>query len=113
MRRNAWMLLIALLLQLFAGSAWAWRGLQASGAAHDHAAHCHGTATEQTVVSDAPHASHSSSPSGLQTDSHHCCAVGLGSHLQPQLPPLPQATPASQHGPWASQSLQPDLRPPI
>ena len=107
------MLLIALLLQLLAGSAWAWRGPQASGAAHDHAAHCHGTAAEQAVGTDTHHTSPSSPAASLQADSHHCCAVGLGSHVQPQVLPLPQTTPSSQHGPWASQNLQPDLRPPI
>ena len=112
MRRTVWPLLIALLLQL-AGSAWAWRGPQASGASEEHAAHCHGSAAAQAGVSDTHHAPKAPAAAGLQADSHHCCAIGLGSHVQPQVLPLPQATPASRHGPWASQSLQPDLRPPI
>lgn len=108
MRRTLWTLLCALLLQLAAGSAWAWRS------AHDlgHNGHCHETATPSALTQDTGHPE-SPTTANAQTSDHHCCAVGLGSALQAALPPLPQAAPRSRHGPWASLSLRPDLRPPI
>jgi len=112
MRRTVWTLLAALLLQLVLGSAWA---MQATPS-HRPAPSCHETVGLQRADSDT-HAAHAApgkvpAPS-VQADSHHCCAVGLGVGAQPQLPPLPQALPASPHRPWASLSLRPDLRPPI
>mgnify|MGYP000567784487 FL=1 len=109
MRRTVWTLLFALLLQWFTGGAWALSARQAP----DLAVHCH----EVLVVNDASatHASPTDSThahSG-QSDSHHCCAIGLGVGVQAQLLPLPQTLPNSPHGPWASLSLRPDLRPPI
>ena len=107
MRSTAWTLLFALLLQWVAASAWAWRAPQ-----HDApAAHCHDSVPSASA-SD-PHAAETHASQGTaQHDTHHCCAVGIGSGSTPQLPPLPQAAPTSQHGPWASLSLRPDLRPP-
>ena len=46
-------------------------------------------------------------------DNHHCCAVGLGLGMTPQLAPLPQAAPHSVALAWLSLSTRPDLRPPI
>ena len=113
MRRTAWILLMSLLLQLLAGSAWAWRATQASGTSPAHATHCHVTAAEAAGDSNNHPAPKTAAAAWAQADSHHCCAVGLGSPVQPMLQPLPQTTPASPHTPWASQNLQPDLRPPI
>ena len=108
MRRTVWTLLIALLLQLVAGSAWAFRDSQH----HAMATHCHDTV--QSAGPSKPNtAANQTSQGAAQPDTHHCCAVGLGSDNTLQLPPLPQATPTSQQGPWASLSLRPDLRPPI
>ena len=112
MRRTVWTLLAALLLQLVLGSAWAMQ----TTPSHRPAPSCHETVGLQRADSDT-HAAHAApgkvpAPS-VQADSHHCCAVGLGVGAQPQLPPLPQALPASPHRPWASLSLRPDLRPPI
>ena len=112
MRRTTWTLLIALLLQLVVGSAWALRpvhSIQASG----HAVHCHDMAPQATGDSDPQHTTDPVHASTTSPDSHHCCAVGLGSTMQPQPQALPQAVPTSQHGPWVSLSLRPDLRPPI
>ena len=113
MTRNAiWPLVFVLLLQWFMGSAWAMRGVPATG----HASACHETAVIQ--ISDfeqnSAHAGQGKDPTHTaQTDSHHCCVVGSGAALQPLLLPLPHALPASLHSPWASLSLRPDLRPPI
>ena len=112
-RPTLWTLLFALLLQLLAGSAWAWRGPQAS----DHTtpvqtAHCHDTVAPDPSR-DSHHAAGPSHSASVQADSHHCCAVGLAATVQTPLQSLPQAPPVSQHGPWASLSLRPDLRPPI
>ena len=113
MRRTVWTLLFALLLQLMAGNAWAWRAAQAgSHLSHGHTSHCHGTVM-QNAVSDSHHPPGQSHALSAQIDSHHCCVIGLGETVYPQLQPLPQATPTSQHGAWASLSLRPDLRPPI
>ncbi len=114
MRPTLWTLLFALLLQVLAGSAWAWRSPQAdSHTAPLHTTHCHDTAAPENSSSDSHHAPGQSPAASAQADSHHCCAMVLSEavHAQPQ--PLPQAPPASRHGPWASLSLRPDLRPPI
>ena len=109
MRHTVWTLLFALLLQLLAGSAWAWRGAQAT----EHSAHCHNTAVQAASGTDTHHTAGKALSGSSQPDSHHCCAVCIGAAMQPLLPPLPQAAPTSRHGPWASLSLRPDLRPPI
>ena len=124
MRPTLWTLLFALLLQWLAGSAWAWRGPQASGhtgplqttqvqAMHLQAAHCHDTAAPQANPHDKHYAPGQAHGGSAPSDSHHCCAISLGPTAQPLLQSLPQAPPVSQHGPWASLSLRPDLRPPI
>lgn len=111
-RRAIWPLVFALLLQWLMGSAWAMRGAPAAGLASA----CHETAAIQSVDVE-PHPAHAAegkvSNHTVQTDSHHCCAIGFGASAQPLPPPLPQAIPASQHRDWASLSLRPDLRPPI
>ncbi len=109
MRHTVWTLLFALLLQLLAGSAWAWRGAQTT----EHSAHCHDTAVQAAGGTDTHHIAGKALSGSSQPDSHHCCAVCIGAAMQPLLPPLPQAAPTSRHGPWASLSLRPDLRPPI
>ncbi len=112
--RTVWTLLLAMLLQLLAGSAWAWRVPTAAAPV----IHCHDMAADASLA-DAPHmasaqdTAHPSPQAGHHADSHHCCAVGIGTGMPSQLLPLPQAVPCSQHGPWASLSLRPDLRPPI
>ena len=118
MRRTVWTLLLALLLQLLAGSVWAWRAAPTPG----HAPSCHDMMLSAAADSHMMHATPAATDLGAtdkahpvptQADSHHCCAVGLGVGAQPLLQPLPQAAPTSQHGPWASLNLRPDLRPPI
>ena len=124
MRPTLWTLLFALLLQLLAGSAWAWRSAPASAPAGQlqathvqamqlQAAHCHDTVAPQASTHDTPHAPGHAHGGSAPPDSHHCCAIGLGPTVQPLLQSLPQAPPTGQHGPWASLSLKPDLRPPI
>ena len=110
MHRTVWTLLFALLLQLVAGSAWALRSPHPSHCpANDHALMAH-----EASPGDAHHPSTDKTHTAtVQHDSHHCCAVGLGAGIPALLQPLPQAAPTSQHGPWASLSLRPDLRPPI
>ena len=110
--RTVWTLLLALLLQLLLGSAWAMRS------AHpvSQAGHCHEVVALPSPAPDAHHghAAKDKAPTFLQqADGHHCCAVGLGQGVQPWLQPLPSSAPASQHGTWISQSPRPDLRPPI
>ena len=109
MHRIVWTLLLALLLQLLAGSAWALRGAQAT----EHSAHCHDSVVQVTTSSDTHHSAGQTQTGSVQSDSHHCCAVGLGTVVQPVLSSLPQARPASPCGLWASLQLRPDLRPPI
>ena len=112
MHRTVWTLLFALLLQLVLGSAWAMRVTPS----HHPAPSCHETVNLQREDTDTlgAHAAHGKVPApSVQADNHHCCAVGLGVGVQPQLLPLPQAQPASPHSPWASLSVRPDLRPPI
>jgi hypothetical protein len=112
MRRTVWSLLLVLLLQLMLGTAWAMHRAQAS----KPAAHCHETSAQPSAQVDAQttHATQGKVHSPCaQGDAHHCCAVGFGIGIQPMLPSLPQTPPASQHGFWISQSLRPDLRPPI
>ena len=112
MRRTVWTLLFAMLLQLLLGSAWAMRSTQP----HGHASHCHEVVAMERSTDAAPptHAAPNKvKAASIQADSHHCCAVCIGAAMQPLLPPLPQAAPTSRHGPWASLSLRPDLRPPI
>lgn len=111
-RHAIWPLVFVLLSQWFMGSAWAMRGVPATGLASA----CHEVAVSQ--ISDleqhhAPAAQGKAPTHTAQADSHHCCAVGLGAAVQPLLLPLPHAIPASPHSPWASLSLRPDLRPPI
>jgi len=111
-RRAIWPLVFALLLQWLMASAWAMRGAPATGLASA----CHEAAVIQIadVEQHHAHAAQGKAPNHTaQTDSHHCCAVGFGANVQPLLPLLPQAIPASQHRDWASLSLRPDLRPPI
>ena len=134
MRRTVWTLLTAWLLQLLlASSGWA-----LASAAHAHPAAnavaapaCHGIRVadlpqaHSEAMASAPdgHATHSapvhhsgnstSSAAHHSADSHHCCAVGLGLGLAPQLAPLPQAAPVGVALRWASLSTRPDLRPPI
>ena len=114
MRRTVWTLLIAVLLQLLVGNAWAWRAAQAQGhASHGTTVHCHGQAAPQAPSADTQHATELPSSASMQGDSHHCCAVGLGLDVAVWPSPLPQAPPLAQHTAWASLSLPPDLRPPI
>ena len=134
MRRTVWTLLTAWLLQLLlASSGWA-----LVSAAHARTAAnavpapaCHGVdvsglpqapATARASAHD-DHATHSapvhhsgnstSNAAHHSADSHHCCAVGLGLGLAPELAPLPQAAPVGVALRWASLSTRPDLRPPI
>ena len=110
MRRTVWTLLIALLLQLLAGSAWALRSPHSGHAP----ATCHEALPHEAAPADAhPPSGDTKHAATLQHDSHHCCAVGLGAGMPVLLQPLPQSAPSSRHGPWASLSLRPDLRPPI
>ena len=124
MRPTLWTLLLALLLQLLAGNAWAWRNTTASGhgeplqtrhvqSMQRQAAHCHDTFAPQASPHDHHHAPDQAPGGSAPSDNHHCCAIGLAPAVQPLLQSLPHAPPASQHGPWASLSLRPDLRPPI
>ena len=115
MRRTVWTLLMALLLQLLAGSAWAWRAAQAhSHTPHGTAVvHCHGVAEPPTSATDTQRSAEPISGASMQADSHHCCAVGLALDVAVWPSPLPQAPPLGQHTAWASLSLPPDLRPPI
>ena len=135
MRRTVWTLLTIWLLQLLlAGSAWARWGTtgahaEAHAAAHaaaltTAAAHvaahpCHNSGGGNDGGSTAAHNASSHSPTAQHTpwqpsaDSHHCCAVGLGLGVAPQLAPLPQAAPHSVARVWVSLSTRPDLRPPI
>ena len=112
--RTVWTLLLAMLLQLLAGSAWAWRMPTAAAPVM----HCHDMAADASLA-DAPHmasaqdTAHPSPQAGHHADSHHCCAVGLGTALPSLVQPLPTSTPARQQTAWASLSLSPDLRPPI
>ena len=132
MRRTVWILLLTWLLQGLSGSAWAlgrsmheahghsapvpWRTdtdppslTQHAQASHDHALHPQHQVDAPTSHS-AGHAGHAA---GKVHGDHHCCAVGLGLLVAAFWPELPQATPQSPMGHWASQSLRPDLRPPI
>ncbi len=118
MQRIVWPLLLALLLQLVVGSAWAVRLPVQAAACHEttatvaldmyeHSAdHPHSQLDPQGTPSAPTHTHHT-------TDSHHCCAVGLGVGLQPQWLPLPHPAPETPHPSWASLSLRPNLRPPI
>ena len=104
MHRTLWTLIFALLLQLFAGSSWAWTvpnpisAQEATAATHCHESVAHDEASGQTSA---------------QIGAHHCCAVGIGVEVQVQMPALPQAQPVSQLGSWASWRTWPDLPPPI
>jgi hypothetical protein len=110
MRPAVWTLLLALLLQVFAGSAWA---LQSSTGSM-RPTHCHEPVAPVSAgpASDGNSDEHRHSPQ-KSLDSHHCCAVGLGTALPSLVQPLPTSTPARQQTAWASLSLSPDLRPPI
>ena len=109
MRRTVWILLFTLLMQLVSASAWTMPAPESAS----HPAHGHETVAQDGTTT-ATHPQDSAQTSHRHTDnSHHCCAVGLGTGVQPLLAPLPQAAPTSWHGPWASLSLRPDLRPPI
>ena len=108
MHRTVWILLFTLLMQLVSASAWTMPTPEAAS----HPGHCHETLA-QDATTTAAHPQDSAQTSQRHTDSHHCFAVGLGACVQPLLAPLPQAAPTSRHGPWASLSLRPDLRPPI
>lgn len=103
MRRTLWTLLFAMLLQWLVGSAWAWHAPQAASPA----AHCHEVVQTEQAAHPTSHAV------SVHADSHHCCAIGLGMGVQVLPVPLPQAAPVSEHGPWVSLSLRPDLPPPI
>lgn len=117
MHRTIWTLLLALLLQLGVGSAWAVR-LPTAAACHEAVAtvtadvHTHHAAHP---LGNADHRDAHPTPTGTPhaTDSHHCCVVGLGVGAQPQWVPLPHPAPEAPHRSWASLSLRPDLRPPI
>ncbi len=99
MHRTLWTLILALALQLLAGSSWA-----LPLPAHETTvAHCH-----EVAMPDDSGQLH-----GPVADSHHCCAVGVGVGVQPLLPTLSQRSPITTYGPWVSQRLRPDLPPPI
>ena len=105
MHRTLWTLILALLLQLMAGSSWAALDGRSSG---EHPAntslHCH----EPVSRDDAPGQS-----SNAQVSTHHCCAVGVGVAVQVQMPVLPQAEPIGPLVSWSSWRMRPDLPPPI
>jgi hypothetical protein len=115
MRHTVWTVLLALLLQLFASSAWALRPgcgshaptLDAAASGHSHAHESAHAKHPQASQSD-----HAASPQGPH-DSHHCCAVGIGLGDTAPTRLLPQAPPLAPVWAWTSQSLRPDLRPPI
>ena len=114
MRRTVWTLVVALLLQLVASSAWALRGPHSPGpTGHCHASVAAGPAVQAPETAHTLPAPDAASTPSLQIDSHHCCAVGLGLGLPVLPPPLPQASPHSPLRHWLSWSLRPDLRPPI
>jgi Protein of unknown function (DUF2946) len=102
MRHTVWTVLLALLLQLFASSAWA---LRPGCGSHAHEA-------EHAKHPQASQSDHAGSPQGPH-DSHHCCAVGIGLGETAPTQRLPQAAPLAPVWAWISQSLRPDLRPPI
>jgi hypothetical protein len=110
MRHTARTLLLALLLQLVAGSAWALGSSPTSA----HAAHCQELVVHVAAAADDTHTtSDPSHTAHLQQDSHHCCAVGLGAGMKASMETLPNCAPASPYRPWVSLSLSPNLRPPI
>jgi hypothetical protein len=105
MHRTIWTLILALLLQLLAGSSWASSDSRSSD---EHLAstalHCH-----EPVMHDEA----ASQTGSVQVSAHHCCAVGVGVAVQVQLPALPQAQPISPLVSWSSWRMRPDLPPPI
>ncbi len=109
MHRTLWTLVLALLLQLTAGSGWAsvWVKADAEPAAVS-VMHCHESGGSGQV-SDAA----SAGQTGVQVSSHHCCAVGIGMVIPWTLLNLPQAAPRSAKQLWGSWQASPQLRPPI
>lgn len=107
--RTAWTLLFGLLLQLLAGSAWAWRGPQTT----KHSGHCQDTVVQIASAANAQHAESKNHAGPDMADPHHCCTVGVGMAIETVPQPLPQAMPTSQQTLWASLSLRPEQRPPI
>ena len=131
MRRTVWILLLAWLFQGLSGSAWALgrsmheaHGHSApvpwptepdlSKARHAEASRIHTHHAQHQADAPDPHcAGQVSHAAGKVHGDHHCCAVGVGLLVPTLWPELPQATPRSPMGHWVSQSLRPDLRPPI
>jgi len=108
MRKTVWTLLIALLLQWLAGSAWALGSAQAGGPAPQ----CHESVL---AVSASMHHGDDEDTHTVHTQhsGHHCCVTGLGTGLSLLVLALPKSSPTSPSAAWASLTLCPDLRPPI
>jgi hypothetical protein len=109
MRRALWPLIVSLLLQLLAGSAWA------GGTGPAQSGHCHDAASSSVVAvfQASPSDAGDAPVQSMQADGHQCCAVGLGGLEQPPQSPPPQAAPADLTDFWLSLALRPALRPPI
>lgn len=104
MQRTLWTLILALLLQLMAGSSWALVDARvADGRDASPAHHCH----EQMAHDDA------AGQGSAQVSNHHCCAMGIGVGVQVLIPVLPQAQPIGPLVSWVSWRTWPDLPPPI
>ena len=105
MHRTLWTLILALLLQLMAGSSWAVRDERPNDEHHTSTAHhCHEPVANDDLAGQT---------SNAQVSTHHCCAVGVGVAVQVQMPVLPQAQPISPLVSWSSWRMRPDLPPPI
>ena len=105
MHRTLWTLILALLLQLMAGSSWAALDGRPSDEHYASTAHhCH-----EPVANDQA----AGQTSNAQVSTHHCCAVGVGVAVQVQMPVLPQAQPIGPLVSWSSWRMRPDLPPPI
>lgn len=105
MHRTLWTLILALLLQLMAGSSWAVLDERHSDEHYASTAHhCH-----EPVANDQA----AGQNGNAQVNTHHCCAVGVGVAVQLQMPAQPQAQPTSPLVSWSSWRMRPDLPPPI
>ncbi len=109
MHRTLWTLVLALLLQLTAGSGWASTRVKTDAEpAAVSVVHCH----DSGGAADASDAA-SAGQTGVHASSHHCCAVGVGLGQPWTLFNLPQTAPSGTKPSWESWQASPQLRPPI